>query len=122
MCFLAFSHQYYEHNFSFQSHRLLFSHASEEVGGENRPGKKFASIRIKLTTTRSLSPTSSPLSHPGRTKLLSAQASHLDKSNFLIFWYEIKNCHVQTHFIWKSQKFVIWARVHLLPNNKILDR
>ena len=30
MCFLAFSHQY-KHNFSFQSHRLLFSHTSAEV-------------------------------------------------------------------------------------------
>ena len=30
MCFLVFSHQYL-HNFSFQSHRLLFSHASAEV-------------------------------------------------------------------------------------------
>ena len=27
VCSLAFSHQY-QHNFSFQSHRLLFSHAS----------------------------------------------------------------------------------------------
>ena len=32
MCFLAFSHLY-SHNFSFQSHRLLFSHASAEVRG-----------------------------------------------------------------------------------------
>ena len=42
MCFLAFSHQYY-HNFSFQSHRLLFSHASAEVRGENSPERKVAS-------------------------------------------------------------------------------
>ena len=34
MCFLAFSHQYL-HNFSFQSHRLLSSHASAEVRGKN---------------------------------------------------------------------------------------
>ena len=33
MCFLAFSLQY-QHNFSFQSHRLLFSHASAEMRGE----------------------------------------------------------------------------------------
>ena len=39
MCFLAFSHQY-KHNFSFQSHRLLFSHASAEVRGENTPERK----------------------------------------------------------------------------------
>ena len=42
MCFLAFSHQYY-HNISFQSHRLLFSHASAEVRGENTPETKVAS-------------------------------------------------------------------------------
>ena len=41
MCFLAFSHQY-QHNFSFQSHRLLFSHASAEVRGENVQERKFA--------------------------------------------------------------------------------
>ena len=33
MCFLAFSHQYYW-NFSFQSHRLLFSHASAKYAGK----------------------------------------------------------------------------------------
>ena len=39
MCFLAFSHQYH-HKFSFQSHRLLFSHASAEVRGEKYARKK----------------------------------------------------------------------------------
>ena len=42
MCFLAFSHLYY-YNFSFQSHRLLFSHASAEVRGDNTPERNFAS-------------------------------------------------------------------------------
>ena len=41
-CFLAFSHQYLR-NFSLQSHRLLYSHASAEVRGENMPERKFAS-------------------------------------------------------------------------------
>ena len=27
----------YQHNFSFQNHQLLFSHASAEVRGENTP-------------------------------------------------------------------------------------
>ena len=36
VCFLAFSHQCY-HKFSFQSHKLLFSHASAKVRGENTP-------------------------------------------------------------------------------------
>ena len=51
MCFLAFSHQY-QHNFSFQSHRLLFSHTSAEVRGENTPERKVASTGDR-----------SPLSH-----------------------------------------------------------
>ena len=41
MCFLAFSHQCLD-KFSFQSNRLLFSHASAEVRGENTTGRKFA--------------------------------------------------------------------------------
>ena len=41
------------HNFSFQSHRLLSSHASAEVRDENKPERKVDSTRIKLTTTRS---------------------------------------------------------------------
>ena len=37
----------YQHNFSFQSHRLLFLHAFAEMRGENTPERKVAS------TTRS---------------------------------------------------------------------
>ena len=47
MCFLAFSHQYL-HSFSFQSHRLLFSHASAEVRGENTPEKNVNLNRVQL--------------------------------------------------------------------------
>ena len=55
MCFLAFSHQY-KHNFSFQSHRLLSSHALAELRGENMPERKVAKdlmnlIPIKKTHT-----------------------------------------------------------------------
>ena len=64
MCFLAFSHQYL-HNFSFQSHRLLFSHASAEVRGENTPEKKVASTGDRTHNHQVMSPTRSPLSHPG---------------------------------------------------------
>ena len=62
ICFLAFSHQY---NFSFQSHRLLFSHASAEVRGENTPERKVASTGDQTHNQQVMSPTSSPLSHPG---------------------------------------------------------
>ena len=37
----------------FQSHRLLFSHASAEVRGENTPERKSPKPGIELTTTRS---------------------------------------------------------------------
>ena len=64
MCFLAFSHQYL-HNFSFQSHRLLFPHASAEVRGENTPERKVASTGDRTHNHQVMSPTRSPLSHPG---------------------------------------------------------
>ena len=69
MCFLAFSHQYY-YNFSFQSHRLLFSHASAEVRGENTPERKVASTGDRTHNHQVMSPTRSPLSHPGGEKTL----------------------------------------------------
>ena len=68
MHFLAFSHQDY-HNFSFQSHRLLFSHASAEVRGENTPERKVASTRDQTHKHQVMSPTRSPLSHPSGAKL-----------------------------------------------------
>ena len=62
MCFLAFSHQY-KYTFSFQSHRLLFSHASAEVRGENTPEGKFTGDRTHNHHVISLA--SSPPSHSG---------------------------------------------------------
>ena len=56
MCFLAFSHQ---------SHRLLFSHASAEVKGENTTERKFASTGYRTHNHQVMSPTRSALSHPG---------------------------------------------------------
>ena len=38
---------------SFQSHRLLFSHTSAAVRGQNMPERQFASTGLELTTTRS---------------------------------------------------------------------
>ena len=48
-----------------QSHRLLFSHALTEVRGENTPERKFASIGYRTHNRQVMSPTRSPLSHPG---------------------------------------------------------
>ena len=50
---------------SFQSHQLLFSHASAEVKGENKPERKFASAEYQTHNHQVMSPTCSPLSHPG---------------------------------------------------------
>ena len=51
---------------SFQSHRLLFSHASAEVRGENTPERKVASTGDRTHNHQVTSPTCSPLSHLGR--------------------------------------------------------
>ena len=50
---------------SFQSHRLLFSHVSTEVRGKNTPERNFASARSRTHNRQVMSPTRSPLSHPG---------------------------------------------------------
>ena len=50
---------------SFQSHRLLFSHASAEVRGENTPERKVASTGDRTHNHQVTSPTRSPLSHLG---------------------------------------------------------
>ena len=49
----------------FQSHRLLFSHASAEVRGENTPERKVALTWDRTHNHQVMSPTRSPLSHPG---------------------------------------------------------
>ena len=50
---------------SFQSHRLLFSHASADVRGKNMLERKFASTRDQTHNHQVMSSTRSPLSHPG---------------------------------------------------------
>ena len=50
---------------SFQSHHLLFPHASAEVRGENLPERNFASTGSRTYNHQVMSPTHSPLSHPG---------------------------------------------------------
>ena len=64
-CVSWLSHTSTKHNFSFQSHRLLFSHASAEVRGENTPERKVASTRDRTHNHQVMSPTCSPMSHPG---------------------------------------------------------
>ena len=57
---------------SFQSHRLLKSHASADVKGENTLERKFALSGDRTHNYRVIRQTRSLLSHPGGAKLLSA--------------------------------------------------
>ena len=59
----------------FQSHRLLFSHASAEVRSENTPERKVASTWDRTHNHQVMSPTRSPLSHPGGFDILEALQS-----------------------------------------------
>ena len=86
MCFLAFLHQY-SHNFSFLSHRLLFSHASSEVRGENTPERKVASTVDRIRNHQVMSPTHSPLSHPGELACKRYERySYVGHHYFFFFW------------------------------------
>ena len=51
---------------SFHSHRLLFSHASAEMRGDDTPETKFASNGYQTHNHQDMNPTHSPLSQPGR--------------------------------------------------------
>ena len=57
---------------SFRSHQLLFSHASAEVRGENRPEGKLVSTGYRTHNHQVMSQTSSQLSHPGGAENSSA--------------------------------------------------
>ena len=54
---------------SFQSHKLLFSHASAEVRGENTSERKFTSTGDQTHNHQVMSPTRSPLRHRGGASL-----------------------------------------------------
>ena len=50
---------------SFQNLRLVFSHASAELRGENTPERNFASTGSRTHNHQVMSPKRSPLSHRG---------------------------------------------------------
>ena len=62
---------------SFQNHRLLFSYASAGVRGENTPERKFALTGPRTHNQQVMSPTRSPLSHPGRANVAQMIKSEL---------------------------------------------
>ena len=64
MCVFRLSHTSADTTFLSKA-RLLFSHASAEVRGENAPERKFASSGDRTQNNQVMSPTRSLLSHPG---------------------------------------------------------
>ena len=78
-------------NFSYQSHRLLFSHASAEVRGENTPERKVASTGDRTHNHKVTSPTRSPLSHPGGVYVL----GEIEVTNTISF---LTHSHTMTPF------------------------
>ena len=73
------------HDFTFQSQRLLFAHASAEVRGDNTPERKVASTGDRTHNHQVMSPARSTLSHPGGAKssALSAIPTFISSSNWL---------------------------------------
>ena len=82
---------------SFQSLRLLFSHASAEVRGKNTLKRKFALTRYQTPNHQVISLTHSPLSQPGWTHLedflpFSSNMKLLSAKSFCM--EESKICHL----------------------------
>ena len=64
--------------FSFQSHRLLFSHASAEVRGQNTSERKFASTGDRTQNHHVMSPTRSLQSQPGGAEIQKRTDQRID--------------------------------------------
>ena len=89
----------------FQSHRLLFSHASAEVRGENTPERKVASTWDRTHNHQVMSPTRSPLSHPGGLSNLKIINS-LPNDNF-VDWSKLKALEDDKIKLAEKLKFVL---------------
>ena len=63
----------------------LFSHASAEVRGKNTPERKVASTWDQTHNLQVMSPTRSPLSHPGRAPAL-VRAEKMSPDMNLVFF------------------------------------
>ena len=77
-------------NFSFKSHQLLFSHASAEVRGENAPERKFPTTEDQTHNHRVISPTHSPLNHPGDARNILGPRSDFH-SGFILFDIDLQS-------------------------------
>ena len=76
---------------SFQSHRLLFSHASAKARGENTPERNFASTRYRTHNHQVMSQKRSPLSQPGGTLMKRRRSKTLwERSRSKSLWEKEK--------------------------------
>ena len=78
---------------SFQSHRLLFSHASAEVRGENMLKRKFALTWSQTHNHQVMSLTLSTLSHPDGAGLFCNRFKHvlLYKGSLSYYYQSMKS-------------------------------
>ena len=82
---------------SFQSHRLLFSHASAEVRGENMPERNFPSTGSRTHIHQVMSPTLY-CDQTDRTKyIMSNEALMLTKSKLTVLCYVVNASCITTH-------------------------
>ena len=101
------------YNFSFQSHQLLFSHASAEVRGKNMPERKVASTGDRTHNHQIMNPTRSPLSHLG--------GAHFSQYNSIMMAkMHILNISNQITLSIQSDPD-LYSLYSPLPDNKILD-
>ena len=84
---------------SFQSQRLLFSHASAEVRVENMRERNFASTGSRTHNHQVMSPTRSPLSHSGGayTHLCLTHSSSVLAGKPLLIFVAVQ--HIQSCFV-----------------------
>ena len=115
----------------FQSHRLLFSHASAEVRGENTPERKVASTWDRTHNHQVMSPTRSPLSHPGgypllytytRAKhplrtLLECSIQTLFRNLFLTLSFQCSCTEESLKFLWQKGGTPRYKQFHPLPQH-----
>ena len=72
----------------FPNHRLLFSHASAEVRGKNTPERKVPSTGDLTHNHQVMSPTRSPLNHPGEATLVTMASKIIWRNT--ITWRNLK--------------------------------
>ena len=111
-------------NTTFQSRRLLFSHASAEVRGENTAERKFTSTGSRTQNHQVMSPTRSRLSYPdGALNFWRSKKEHDPVKSGIMKWLRNNkhlchsDCFIGAKGIWTSQNWINeW-----LGNNKHLS-